>query len=617
MDTSGEIKILPDFIANQIAAGEVVQRPESVVKELVENSLDAGAGEIEVTINDTGKGLIHISDNGCGMSRHDLELSTRRHATSKVYTQDDLHAISSFGFRGEALASISSVAKLEIRTRTAGNHSHGWQLLSEPNSEIAIIPIECPFGTQIFVRNLFFNVPARRKFLKSDPSEFRLLNQTMIGFALANPEVKFFFGDGKKTIFNIKPSILRERIRAVLGKKVCDNMLELSLEDEMINIYGFAGKPTIAKASKSGQFLFLNGRPIKNKSLSHAVFSSYGPLLGAKQHPQFVIMLEIDPSSIDINVHPQKHEVKFSDDRFVYNSLRNAIKKSLQENNLSLQMEASDSFEYQKKIGNDKFAGGQEQFVNKNTGEIIGNKFSYGRAKSSGQQERNYQNKANISQRMAFDEIYSRAEEGNPEDKAYTDSQEIKFWQLHNKYIFTHTEKGVLIIDQHNAHERINYERALSVLEKEFAQSQKLLFPVELELNQSESSCFDEIKSELEKLGFIFKEGDSLVISSIPLDLKSGNAEDEFKEILDNYSEYKTINPTLRRDNIAASFACRKSIKSGQKLSLWEMEQLHRDLMNCQTPSVCPHGRPVVLEMSIPDLDKSFGRSPDNSFINK
>jgi DNA mismatch repair protein MutL len=610
MSRSYEIKILPDFIANQIAAGEVVQRPESVVKELVENSLDAGANEIEVTINDSGKGLIHISDNGRGMTFQDLELATRRHATSKVYTQEDLQSIISFGFRGEALASISSVAKLEIRTRTANDQAHGWQLLSEPNSEIAIIPIECPFGTQIFVRNLFFNVPARRKFLKSDTVEHRKVSQTITALAIANPECAFFFGDGKKTVFHAKPSILKERIREVLGQKVYENLLEINLEDEFINIYGFVGKPQIAKASKSGQYLFLNGRPIQNKSLSHAIFSSFGPLLGAKQHPQFVIMIDIAPETVDINVHPQKHEVKFEDERLVYNALRTAVKTSLQENNLtsSLALNGGDQ--------ESKFFEPQRQEENRKT-----DNYKYSKPKQKSTRQTEYKNNITSSQRMAFDEIYSRKDENKFEDeienKILQDSQKIKFWQLHNKYIFTHTEKGVLIIDQHNAHERINYERALETLDKEFSGSQKLLFPVELNINSVEQSSFDEIKSELETLGFIFDLSQKITVLSIPLDLKSGKIEEELKEILDNYSEYKTIKPTERRDNIAASFACRKSIKTGQKLSNWEMEQLFEDLMNCQTPSVCPHGRPVVLEMSIPDLDKSFGRSPDNSFLNK
>jgi len=618
MNDSGKIKILPDFIANQIAAGEVVQRPESVVKELVENSLDAGANEIEVTINDSGKGLIHISDNGRGMTHHDLELATRRHATSKVYTQEDLQSIISFGFRGEALASISSVAKLEIRTRTSDDHSHGWQLLSEPNSEIAILPIECPFGTQIFVRNLFFNVPARRKFLKSDTVEYRKVSQTMTALAIANPGSTFFFGDGKKVVFNTRPSSLKERIKEVLGQKVYENLLEINLEDEFINIYGFIGKPQIAKASKSGQYLFLNGRPIQNKSLSHAIFSSFGPLLGSKQHPQFVIMIDIDPETVDINVHPQKHEVKFEDERLVYNALRTAVKISLQENNLTssltLKDESSDEL-------TDEFNNRSNNINNFKENKYTDN-YKYSKPKQRFQAKSDYKTNISSSHRMAFDEIYSpeiysRKNENNIEDKTYSTNQKIKFWQLHNKYIFTHTEQGVLIIDQHNAHERINYERALSVLEKEFSGSQKLLFPAELSLNSVEQSSFDEIKSELETLGFVFDLSEKIIVLSIPLDLKSGKIEEELKEILDNYSEYKIIKPTERRDNIAASFACRKSIKTGQKLSDWEMEQLFEDLMNCETPSVCPHGRPVVLEMSIPDLDKSFGRSPDYSYENK
>ncbi|MES2766700.1 MAG: DNA mismatch repair endonuclease MutL, partial [Bacteroidota bacterium] len=329
--TSQKIHILPDFIANQIAAGEVVQRPESVVKELVENSLDAGADSVAIVVRGAGKKLIHVIDNGRGMERDDLQLALKRHATSKIQTMQDLERIQTLGFRGEALASISSVASVEIRTKREED-SLGWKLCSEPNEAEVLEPFSAEKGTQIFVKNLFFNVPARRKFLKSDLTEFRYISDTMLKFAVSNPAVRFTFYDDDTLIFDTKPSALKERICDVLGAQIENNLIEISFKNDFVEVSGFVGKPLLAKQSRAGQYLFLNGRSIMNRAVSHAVFSPFEHILDKNQHPFFVLNLAIDPEKVDINVHPQKHEVKFDDDRVVYNAVQQAVGEALQSN---------------------------------------------------------------------------------------------------------------------------------------------------------------------------------------------------------------------------------------------------------------------------------------------
>lgn len=596
------IQILPDFIANQIAAGEVVQRPESVIKELVENALDAGADHIYVKIINSGKNLIHIIDNGSGMSKDDLALSIKRHATSKVVSKEDLESIKSFGFRGEALASISSVANLEIRTKEKDNDL-GYSLISKPNEEPIIQDVDTSEGTQIIVKNLFFNVPARRKFLRTNITELKYITESMMKFAISHPDIQFTFYDDNNLIFDVKKQSLFERIEEVLGKRISEQIIEFSDGNELIKINGFIGRPEIAKISRAGQFLFLNSRAIQNKSIAHAVVSAFGPLVEKGQHPVFVINLEIDPSKVDINVHPQKHEVKFEDERMVYNLVKNSVMKVLRENDLTRSISISNEILNQPFEKLDNSSG---TFVNKDTGEIIQNRVSFPRSENSGYAQGSFRNENDVRNfekaDNAFNEIFGASD---------FSTSEKKYLQIKNKYIVTETEKGILIIDMHNAHERINYEKAIDMLENEFKNSQKLLFPTEFQLDSNELSMIGEISKELHQLGFGFSiEENDITVFERPLDIKAGQEEKELKELLEHYSEFSELKPTERRENVAASFSCRSSIKTGNKLSEAEMKKLHEDLMKCKTPSVCPHGRPVIMEMSIPDLDKNFGRTP-------
>ncbi len=629
---SNEIKLLPEFLANQIAAGEVVQRPESVVKELVENSIDAGADHIAVVVKNSGKQLIHIVDNGKGMSKDDLKMSIKRHATSKISTQADLEKIMSFGFRGEALASISAVAQLEIRTKQQGDKL-GWKLLSEPNKEDIITPENTEKGTQIFVKNLFYNVPARRKFLRANITEFRYISDTMMKFALSYPQLRFTFYDGDNLIFDVHPSSLEERISHLLGNTVAGSLIKINFENEFIRIWGYVGQPHLARNSSSGQHLFLNTRAIQSKALSHAIFSSFEHLLEKNHKPLFIINLEIDPEQIDINVHPQKHEVKFEDERLIYNTLRKAITMGLQEYDLTPEIElirhqVSSPFEH----GNSD-SDGDSFIVNKITGEIIEptpvRSFETRQSNFTEKYDpKNYPNGnsdlfANVAPERslqdeeisAFDALFNpdkrkaAAQIGDLTQAEHNDKA-ANYWQLHNKYILMQTEKGMLIIDQHNAHERVLFEKAIKMMNKEFRSSQTLLFPVSFSISPSQKALIEEIREELFDIGFDFDlEANKAILKAVPTDISNGKEELSLMEIATEYEENQKIKHTEKRENIAASFSCKSAIKTGKKLSQEEMKALATDILKCDMPYVCPHGRPVILDFTLKELDRKFGRT--------
>ncbi len=626
-----KIKVLPDFIANQIAAGEVVQRPESVIKELVENSLDAGANSVAVIVKGAGKQLIHIVDNGSGMNRGDLELSVKRHATSKIKTQEDLERINTLGFRGEALASIASVAHLEIRSKTE-EEEIGWNLISAPSEEIIIEPVATDTGTQVFVKNLFYNVPARRKFLRANLTEFRYISDTMIKFALCKHNVRFTFYDNENLVFDVKPASLKDRIAELLGNITTETLLEVSYENQLLKINGFIGKPEIAKRSRSGQYLFLNGRSIQSRSLSYSVFSSFEHLLEKSQHPIFVINIEIDPSNVDVNIHPQKHEVKFDDERYIYNSLRQAVSESLQRNDLTREInlreqDTKSPFELVKSGDDD----GKEIIVNKLTGEIIETSkpsIQAGRSVGTTPQpvRHDYRSsqfsKEEINQRhlSAFDDLFGT---GQPKEEfsvsAKADNQsnlpESMYWQMHNKYILVQTETGILVVDQHNAHERILFEKSIKAMNRELSNSQELLFPERFNFDSSQLTLLKELEDDLKNLGFSFdiiennEDKKEVILTSVPLDVQNGEEKSSFIDILDLYHENQKELQVSKRESIAATFSCKAAIKTGQPLSYLEMKSLVERLLKCDKPYQCPHGRPVILEYSLAEFDKRFGRT--------
>jgi len=621
-----KIHILPDYIANQIAAGEVVQKPESIVKELVENSIDSGANSIVVVVKGAGKKLIHVVDNGTGMSKEDLILAPRRHATSKILSAKDLEAINSFGFRGEALASISAVASLEIRTKRDGDPI-GWSLVSEPNSEAQVTSINCDKGTQVIVRNLFFNVPARKKFLKSDLTEFRYISDTMIKFAISHPDIRFIFYDNETMIFDLYPQPIEKRIISVIGNSLDGNLLPINYFDDKVSINGFIGLPHLAKAATSNQYLFLNKRSIISKNLSYAVYSAFEHLLEKNHKPFFVINISIDPDHVDVNVHPQKHEVKFDDDRYIFSVIRNSVVETLTHYNLTPEHHL---LKVQSEMPYQKITSGEDEgkLLNKITGEIIDPKqhsfpkttFSHNsfanpfKLQEDNDIFNNNIHQQNTRQITAFEALFGAAAprfETADADKMTRISiaEDTEYFQIHNKYILLQTNIGLLIVDQHNAHERIIFERARDAFSNVLANSQALVFPIISNLSPSQIAVIREITQELNDLGFVFQlQENTIEISSIPLEISETDAAMSFLDIIDDFSENQTNKFANKRDGLSASFACKSAIKTGKKLSREEMRSLVNKLLNCSMPYVCPHGRPIIIEITSTELDRSFKR---------
>lgn len=633
------IHLLPDFLANQIAAGEVVQRPESVVKELVENACDSGASFVSVVVRGAGKTLIHVLDNGCGMSRADLAMSVRRHATSKIRTSEDLERIMTLGFRGEALASIAAVALLEIRTARAGDEA-GWKLLSEPLKPEVIEPLHVETGTQVIVRNLFYNVPARKKFLKSDLTEFRYISETMLKLALSRPDVRFTFFDGDNLVFDAPAGDLRSRITALFGEQTSFGIMPVEQRDRAVEITGYVGQPQLAKQSRAGQFLFLNNRPIISRPLSHAVFLPFEHLIDKNHHPFYVLNLTLDPGKVDVNVHPQKHEVKFDDERGMYNAVHAAVSEALSRTNLIPELQfrgqAAESPFEKVQIG---AARNDFAVVNRLTGEIIepaagaGRETSWERADKRGvsqfspKQEAagaplpdgyrlpDYGGKPHGQQEYTAFEALFGAEQTPRKQEQISQSglpaTGFPIWQLHNKYIFVQNPRGVIVIDQHNAHERVLYEKAIAAMNQGFRTSQELLFPVKIPFSPDEAALAAELADDLRALGFDFEiaPNGEATIKGVPSDVRGGAEELALRELLEQFAEYEKVRHTEARDNLAASFACKAAVKTGQHLTYREMKQLVDDLFACSTPYVCPHGRPVVLDFSLAEFDRRFGRT--------
>lgn len=590
------INILPDFIANQIAAGEVVQRPESVVKELIENSIDSGATEIAVVIRNAGKGLIHIIDNGSGMSKTDLGYSIKRHATSKIQTQQDLEAIKTLGFRGEALASISSVSHLEILTRTI-NDKLGYKLISEPNKPANIEEVSCNKGTQILVKNLFYNVPARRKFLKNKLTEFKYISETMIKFALSHPNIRFTFYEDDNLIFDLSPSDLETRIIATLGRVVKDLIIPLQFEEDSIKIHGFIGKPFLARQNSSNQYLFLNGRTIKNRYLNHAIVSCYEELLDEKKFPFYVLFLEIDYNTIDINVHPQKHEVKFENERIIYNIVKSAIMSTLRKVNLIPEFKVETDLNYRPfKIERDD--ENNQVIVNRNTGEIIQNRdtnFTNEKYKNfSGQ----YKNDNNIVNKSNSDlsQIFEQYEETT-----------FEFLSIDDRFVIVKEKEHLLVIYKRRAIQRIYYELLINTFQKGQVESQDLLFPEEITLEIKLLNALKEQSENLKDFGFLMDfNKETVVLISVPESVHSNNLQVLIERIATNLYDAEHSDRDEIHEYLAKIIAISIKVNQSENRSEKELKKLYENLFQCKNPHQSPTGKLTSYSISYSELEKKF-----------
>ncbi len=631
---------LSPTLAQKIAAGEVVTRPESVVKELVENSLDAGAQSITVVIKQAGRALIQVVDDGAGMSREDAELSVERHATSKLSEMDDLEKLHTYGFRGEALAAIASVSQFELKTRRSSDELGTFVRLEggikrEARSEA------CDEGTAISIRNLFFNVPARRKFLKSEATEFKHIIDCVTRAALSNPGVRFILVSDHDCVFDL-PAFrpLPERIEQIFGSKLRGSLVAVESVSTNVHLHGFISAPGFVKRVRSEQFFFVNDRPIhSSRGLSFAVSNAYEHLVEKGAFPSCFLFIDIDPAKIDVNVHPQKLEIKFDDERTVIDEVRRTLADALQKATQQSATEGAMAPEMDMPTKINQGENARLRFPEHGTAptlrSVSGDPSSRGNMKPPipsnglGTVERLFgkgpQDLFGAQTSRLMPSPKNDSENGEPVPPHTTTSEAERravsaevlaerpqLWQMHSKYIFCQIKSGLMIVDQHVAHERILYERILHSLEEGSSNSQELLFPQPVELLPREVAMIRELHDQLQSMGFHirFFGGTSVVIDAVPTDVKSGSEESILHELLESYDEYERLGTFSSREALAAGFSCRAAIKAGDKLSQEEMTSLIEQLFQTKMPYVCPHGRPVVIKLALDELDRRFGRTP-------
>jgi len=602
--STSKIKLLPLDLTNKIAAGEVVERPASVVKELIENALDAGATQITVVVKDGGRVLIQVVDNGCGMSREDAQMAFQRHATSKIATAADLEAIRTLGFRGEALASIASVAQVVLKTMEPGATEATVVELEGGVQSNLTIAAGTP-GTSIAVKNLFFNTPGRRKFVKSTTTEYRQILAVINRFCVGYPGVYFTFVHNDEVILDMPPAgSLAERVFTLYGSRMRDALVTLQDRGPACEISGVLGKQSTVRSSRGEQFLFLNRRYISDRSLQHAVISGYGEMLAHGGFPFFAVFLRVDPTRVDVNVHPTKMEVKFADDRLIYALLRTAVKQTL---NTNAVIPVANDFARAVPVVTWPAAPERPALEGESPAAAPGpNNFAPAdfRVRHPGRQ---------LGLPLPPPTTPAdRPMELAPEAQSRL-HERTNVWQVHNRYIFSQIPSGLVVIDQHVAHERILYEQALEAFTKQEPATQRLLFPVVIELSAEDYDIAFEMLPFLAKIGFALKPFGhrTLLLEGVPPGTRYSTTLQDSKVILDMVDEYKRGKREKLeiRENIAASFACHSAIRSGDRLTLASMNALIDQLFATKSPYFCPHGRPVVVNIPLAELDKRFGRT--------
>jgi len=599
MIADSRIQILPEDIAGKIAAGEVVQRPASVVKELLENSLDAGATTVVVSVAEGGKSEIMVSDDGSGMTEDDIQLSVVHHATSKISDIHDLESLSTYGFRGEALPSIAAVAHLVIKSRIPQDDSATVLEVRAGQRELTREGREP--GTQVIVRNLFYNIPARRKFLRSRATEFRHIHEVVQRLALARPDVAFEFLSDGKSVLNLPAQTSEERIVDLFGDHLFSGLVEVRESSDEIGVRGFVSKPTFAQRARAQQFLFLNDRYIVSRNINHAVFSAYEHLMIKGSYPFFALFLTVDPARVDVNVHPSKLEVKFADEGAVYRFVHTLIRKSI----------GSAGFVPAVSLTGGGVEGEERlRFTSRQHLWPVATETRISAAISSlrpGTPEPD----SGYSVTNPRPPIASGETESEPPTGFLSAASTGPVWQIHRKYIILQTEHGLVIIDQHVAHERVLYERILDRFARGERSGQQLLFPRTFRVHAGDKVLLNELMPFLDDLGFSIRPfgGDTFIVESAPAEATHGAEETLVIEMLSQYREEQQGTIPEPRDAVAKSFSCRAAVKAGSDLTEHEMRSLITQLFRTRMPFVCPHGRPTVLRVSIDELDRRFGRT--------
>ncbi len=594
-------------ISNKIAAGEVIQRPASVVKELLDNAIDAGADDITVIIGNAGRTLIQVIDNGCGMSRDDLPLCFERHATSKINSINDLFSIKTMGFRGEAMASIASVSQIAVRTKRIED-TNGWELEIDGGEEKPIAPIATPEGTNISVKNLFFNVPARRQFLKTNVTELRHILRTVQYAALAFPDISFLVISDEEHVYNLPKDSLKNRIGTLFGSAYNASLIEFEEETSYLKIFGFASDPKLAKKSRGEQFLFVNGRPFQHRYLTHVILSLYDAWTHNNEYPFYSLFIEIDASKVDVNVHPAKTEVKFEDERSVIQLAKSVVNRALN-NHFKVPLIPSDEDLF---LSNQATKGFDTAFNFKTPAKGY---------PSSSIGEYNVPSRINkpfldhqgdtFSKLLYSESELSNGSKDNTERLNFDADKTSKltsFWQLHNTYIVTQTRTGLCMIDQFLAHKRIIYEKAINATEEALPSTQQLLFAQTIELSASDFTLLKELHPIVQRMGFSIQllSGNTAMINGVPADIDIGNEQEVIISMLHQYQDLsKKINLEVR-ERLAIAFATKAAIPRGKNLKYEEMEALVDQLFACEQPYLDPLKKPTIVYLSLDEIESRF-----------
>ena len=605
------IQLLPDNIANQIAAGEVIQRPASAVKELMENAVDAGATEIKLIITDSGKSLIQVIDNGRGMSETDARMCFERHATSKIQTIDDLFHIRTMGFRGEALASIAAVSQVELKTRRADDET-GIFIEVENSMVKKQEPVASPVGSSIAMKNLFFNVPARRNFLKSNPAEMRHIVDEFTRVALAFPHIFFSLFANNQEIFHLEAGNLKQRILQLLGNNYNAKLVTVKEETDYMNIYGFVGKPDTAKKTRGDQYFFVNSRFIKSPYLNHAVMNAYQEMIASDSFPMYVLFIDLEPTQVDVNVHPTKQEIKFEDEKIVYAFVQAAVKHAL------AQFSVSPSLDFELDAGIQQLPSVQQPFTEEKKSAAASTSLYKGFTQKH---QAHLIEKSELRNWRDFYEGGQKTEVGTQnETDSYRDpfSREKKLTlvenseliQILNQYILVQASNGFILVHQQTAHERILYERLNEAVQGKPVVTQRSMFPVTFELSPADTAIMEELMEDMLPLGYMIESfgKNSFVIQGTPADLVQGNEKNTIDSLLEQYKNFSADLKFSKREKLVRSVARQQSIKAGRQLAENEMRALVQDLFICKQPNMGPDGSPTYLEFRQEQLEKMFGK---------
>ena len=594
------IKLLPEHVANQIAAGEVVQRPSSVVKELLENSIDSGAKKISLLIKESGRTLIQVVDNGCGMSEKDALICFQRHSTSKITNAADLFNLSTKGFRGEALASIAAISHTELITKTKSSEI-GTFIKIEGNKITQNKPIVSNEGSSISVKNLFYNVPARRNFLKSDNVEVRHIINEFHRVALAHPEIHFEFDNNDNQLFSLPISNIRQRIVNIFGSKSNEKLVPVNETTEVLKLSGFIFKPEFSKKSRGEQFFFVNNRFIKSPYLNHAVNSAFEGLINTGYNASYFLFLDVDPKRIDINIHPTKTEIKFDDDHTIYAILRSAIKHSLGQFNISpiLDFDRDKNLDIPYKYASMSSSNNIEVDVNHNFNPF-----------DKSQNELNFKdlNQSKDNQQLEYSAFQGELNTQLDLDGDLTNKSSSSVFQLKNKYLVNKIKSGLVIINQNRAHQRILYENFLKYITVQGNDSQKLIYPIDVQLSIKEIAIIENFKTQLNNSGFLFDtiNNDTLSFSSLPSSIEKDNLESIIRSLLDNITNEIPDDNFSQTDMISKSLSKSMAIKNGQHLSVNEMDFIVNGLFACKEPNTSPFNKRTYITLTKEDLDNKF-----------